>query len=238
MPEEETRKKVFTWLREYKAMADEDTWSGRHQVKAQTRKLYQGDEKKKPRTGFNSEVWEIQRFSCRSSAKARNSGTCKRSRHRLRLGLGLGVSADPDGDGVSGCSFLAYHQKVNMTALRHQSHAVWRDQDAAMKSVGLSGFAHLIDDLLHLITAPFDSASRHHQGRSSTQEYLQHHAESCLSMTMYKPDGTAEVDVDAGEFDGVSEWEARMLADWMMINKGFQVKMCRFLFLNMSSVGE
>ena len=134
----------------------------------------------------------------------------------------IGLSIDQGPDGVSAYFFLAYKLGVNVCAFWDIFHTAWRAQEAAMKSVGISGFAYLMFVLLSLMHGPYDTASRYHQLQESSREYLCTHARDCPIFALFKEDIIQDFNLNLMGLDDNEAWDVlrkRMLSDRSLKHK-------------------
>lgn len=116
----------------------------------------------------------------------------------------LGVAPDQGADGMCFVHYM-FSQRVNVQVWFDPSHGVWRDQECAMRSVGLSGFALLMCVAFNLSSGPCDSQSRYAQLLESSREYLAHMAVSCPLLQTFSAEMCKNYDIDAGSFSTNAE---------------------------------
>lgn len=99
----------------------------------------------------------------------------------------LGVAPNQGSDGMCFIHYM-FEQRVNVHVWFDPSHGVWRDQEAAMKAIGLSGFAFLMVAAFNLTNGPWDSQPRYIQMLEASNEYMQTQAGTCPLLATFKKD--------------------------------------------------
>lgn len=142
----------------------------------------------------------------------------------------LGICPDQGSDGMAAAFFLKYHAHLNCEVWHDPSHGTWRDQEQAVRGVGLQGFCYLVCVLLNLQHGPWESQARYRQLSEAGAEYLEHLAPECPLLRSFAPSLVREYDLSEHEQD--DDILARIIdcmkTDFNMQYKGTQVKMCRF----------
>lgn len=91
----------------------------------------------------------------------------------------LGVCPDQGSDGLCGSAFLKFGRCINLEMFYDVSHGVWRDQEASVKDLGLTGWVHLLVVLFNLQHGPFSSSSKFHELHESTDDYMRDLRHDC-----------------------------------------------------------
>ena len=126
----------------------------------------------------------------------------------------LAVSPDQGPDGFCFVHYALGPGKMNLQVFWDPSHGVWRDQEQAMRKLGLHGFAVLAVVSQNLGHGPWDSQSRFQQMLDAQKEYIDTMALDCPLIEKFSVQLMENYSIDIMDADDTDDVPGCKLAGW------------------------